>query len=262
MDKFIFKDFYGINDLLDIMKILRSENGCPWDREQNHHTIRKNLLEETYEVLEAIDNNDSDLLCEELGDLLLQIVFHSRMEEECGNFDFDKVANDICQKLIIRHPHVFGDVNVSDSTEVLKNWDSIKQKTKNQESYSETLESVPKVFPALLRSYKLLQRSERAGINYPVASTAENLSLNVSKLNNSLDNSDEAKKNIGNILFNCAEISRKLGLDPEECLQKQNENYIDTFKKSEDLLRQKGTDFKSLSINELNAVWQEAEKVK
>ena len=131
---FVFKDKYDINDLKAIMKLLRGENGCPWDREQTHESIRKNLIEETYEAVEAIDKKDSALLKEELGDVLLQIVFHSEMEEEAGRFCFDDVANDICQKLIIRHPHVFGNTKVSGVSDVLSNWNAIKQETKGQKT--------------------------------------------------------------------------------------------------------------------------------
>ncbi|MFT3952590.1 MAG: MazG family protein [Oscillospiraceae bacterium] len=133
-------DRYTIDDLLEIMTKLRGEGGCPWDKEQTHQSIRSNFLEETCEVLEAIDNNDPVLLREELGDVLLQVVFHTEMEREHGVFDFTDVTDELCRKLIVRHPHVFGDVTVSDSGEVLKNWDSIKKQTKGQETFSQTLE--------------------------------------------------------------------------------------------------------------------------
>ena len=121
------KETYTIEDLLQIVRILRSPGGCPWDREQTHHSIRACLIEETYEAVEAIDTEDTELLKEELGDVLLQVVFHADLEAEAGRFDFDQVADGICKKLIVRHPHVFGDVHVQDSAEVLKNWDAIKK---------------------------------------------------------------------------------------------------------------------------------------
>ena len=124
------KGKYGFEDLVEVMEILRSEEGCPWDREQDHHSIRDDLIEETYEVIEAIDTDDPVLLREELGDVMLQVVFHARIEEEKDSFNINDVANDICVKLIHRHPHVFGDVNVSSTDEVLKNWDAIKMDTK------------------------------------------------------------------------------------------------------------------------------------
>ncbi|MDE6133911.1 MAG: MazG family protein, partial [Oscillospiraceae bacterium] len=144
---FKFKERYDIGDMLEIMRILRSENGCPWDREQTHKSIRKDFLEEVYEVVEAIDLEDTALLREELGDVLLQVVFHSRIEEEKNSFDFGDVVNEVCQKLVTRHPHVFGNVAAETSEEVLKNWNNIKQETKRQETYSETLESVCTALP-------------------------------------------------------------------------------------------------------------------
>ncbi len=130
LDGFTQKKQYGISDLLEIVELLRGENGCPWDREQDHHTIRKNFLEETYEVVEAIDKEDPVLLQEELGDVLLQVVFHARMEEEAGRFGFSDVCDGICKKLVERHPHVFGEVAVSGTGEVLSNWERIKQERK------------------------------------------------------------------------------------------------------------------------------------
>jgi len=165
MANFDFKDKYDINDLRQIIAILRSENGCPWDKVQTHESIRTDLIEETYEVCEGIDKNSPEMLREELGDLLLQIVFHAQIERENGTFDFDDVCNDICQKLVYRHPHVFGEVKVDGSEEVLKNWDALKRESKHQDTFTETLESVPNTFPALLRGEKICKRASRAG--YP-----------------------------------------------------------------------------------------------
>ncbi|MEG1874443.1 MAG: MazG family protein, partial [Angelakisella sp.] len=144
-----------MEDLLHIMRILRGEGGCPWDREQNHRSIRNNLIEETYEVVEAIDTDDRTLLREELGDVLLQVVFHSQMEDECNSFNFNDVCDGICKKLIHRHPHIFGNVIANSSEEVLKNWDIIKQKEKNQETTASTLEAVSRALPSLVRSCKV-----------------------------------------------------------------------------------------------------------
>ena len=153
--EFKAKEKYSVSDLISIMALLRGEGGCPWDREQDHLTIRKNLIEEAYEVVEAIDAGDPEMLCEELGDLLLQVVFHSRISEEEGDFSIEEVADGICRKLIHRHPHIFSDVVVKDSGEVLENWDAIKKQEKGQKTASDTLHSVPKVLPALMRSQKV-----------------------------------------------------------------------------------------------------------
>lgn len=164
---FAFKETYSIEDLLAIMRILRGENGCPWDREQTHQSIRNNFIEETYEAVEAIDNSDPVLLEEELGDVLLQVVYHAEMEREAGRFSFEDVADGICQKLIQRHPHIFGDVVAGTTDEVLDNWDEIKKKTKGQTTYTDTLKSVPKVFPSLMRAAKVQKRAAKSGFAYP-----------------------------------------------------------------------------------------------
>lgn len=170
--EFKAKEKYSVSDLISIMALLRGEGGCPWDREQDHLTIRKNLIEEAYEVVEAIDAGDPEMLCEELGDLLLQVVFHSRISEEEGDFSIEEVADGICRKLIHRHPHIFSDVVVKDSGEVLENWDAIKKQEKGQKTASDTLHSVPKVLPALMRSQKVQKRAAKTGFDYPDALSA------------------------------------------------------------------------------------------
>ena len=141
------KEHYTIDDLAEIVTLLRSKDGCPWDKVQTHESIRPDLIEETYEVIEAIDQNDPEMLREELGDLLLQVVFHSRIETEQGHFTLDDVCTDICNKLIIRHPHVFSTVQADTTEEVLKNWDTIKEETKHQTTRTQTLEAVAKTLP-------------------------------------------------------------------------------------------------------------------
>ena len=262
MIDFEFKKSYTVNDLVKIMAILRGESGCPWDREQDHHSIRKNFLEETYEVLEAIDNNDPVLLREELGDVLLQVVFHSQMEDEKNTFNFDDVADEICKKLIIRHPHVFGDLDVNNSKEVLKNWDNIKQATKQQETYTETLESVPKVLPSLMRSYKVGQRAKRAGMDFKDTEQAINcLESEVVELTEAISSNDKSNiyEELGDVLFSTVNVARMLDIDPEECLSKACEKFIKRFSMVEDLVRLKGTtsDMRALSIDELDALWRE-----
>ena len=166
------KNRYNIDDLLDIMRLLRSEGGCPWDREQTHESIKSDFIEETCEVIEAIDLKDTALLREELGDVLLQVVFHCRIEEEAENFRFDDVCDEVCKKLIVRHPHVFGEVKADTTDQVLKNWDAIKMETKGQETYTDTLRSVAKSLPALMRAQKVGKRAMRAGMDFRCAEDA------------------------------------------------------------------------------------------
>lgn len=258
---FQFKEKYDINDLLEIMRILRSENGCPWDREQDHKSIRKDFLEETYEVVEAIDTEDSELLLEELGDVLLQVVFHSRIEEEKGGFDFGDVADGICQKLIVRHPHVFGDVTAETSGEVLKNWNNIKQQTKGQETYSETLESVCTALPALMRAQKVGQRAKRAGMDFKdVSQVIECLESEIAELKEAIAENDSGNigEEMGDVLFSCVNLARHLDCDAEESLTRSTDKFMKRFKETEDLIRCDGIDMRSLNIDELDVYWRKA----
>ena len=157
---------YDVNDLVDIVRILRAPGGCPWDREQDHQSIRRNFIEETYEVCEAIDEQDPEHLKEELGDVLLQVVFHTQMEKEKGVFDIEDVADGICKKLIDRHPHIFGSVEVGSSEEILRNWDELKRKEKHQKSDTDTLKSVAKSLPGLIRAEKLQKKAAKVGFDW------------------------------------------------------------------------------------------------
>ena len=254
---FEFKDRYDINDLLRIMEILRFENGYPWDREQDHKSIRKDFLEETYEVCEAIDLEDSELLREELGDVLLQVVFHARIEEEQGRFTFADSVNDICQKLIVRHPHVFGEVKVKDSEDVLRNWNDIKQKTKGQETYTETLRSVCGALPALMRAQKIGKRAERAGMDFPDAEAAlKSLESEIEEVK-AASAGNEAEE-LGDMLFAAVNVVRKKGYDAEELLTRAADKFVDRFEKTENMVRCEGKDMRSLDIDTLDAYWQKA----
>jgi len=229
---FLSKQSYDIKDLIAIMKMLRGEGGCPWDREQTHESIRQNMIEEAYEVTDAIDRNDPEMLCEELGDVLLQVVFHSEMSSEKGGFDFDHVADGVCRKLIERHPHVFGTVQAETSTEVLKNWDAIKAKSKHQETVTDTLKAVPQSFPALMRAQKVVKRASKSNL-YPAPDydPAAALLENVAVANSRCDIDKTALA--GKILFSAVELVRSMGLDSEECLARETDRFIDAFEEKE-----------------------------
>jgi tetrapyrrole methylase family protein/MazG family protein len=258
---FSFKNRYDINDMLEIMRILRSENGCPWDREQNHKSIRKDLIEETYEAVEAIDKEDTELLREELGDVLLQVVFHSRIEEEAGSFNFGDVVDEVCKKLIVRHPHVFGDVKADTSAEVLKNWNNIKQETKGQQTYTETLESVSTALPALMRAQKLGTRAKRAGMDFPDINAAiASLESEIAELKSAIENDSNIEEEIGDVLFSAVNVSRLCGSDAEEALTRSSDKFVERFRRTEEEVRFHGADMKSLNIDELDAYWQKAKE--
>ena len=156
---------YTFYDLCDIIGVLRSPEGCPWDREQDHESIRKNFIEETYEVIEAIDDSDTAHLSEELGDVMLQILLHAEMEKEKNNFDISDVINGISKKLIRRHPHVFGKVSADTPDEVKKNWDAIKREEKGQNNLKEELEGISRTLPSLMRAQKILKKAKKAGVD-------------------------------------------------------------------------------------------------
>lgn len=258
------KQSYDIGDLLIIMELLRSENGCPWDREQDHHSIRKNFLEETYEVMEAIDKDDSELLKEELGDVLLQIVFHCQMESEPGRFDFGDVCDGICKKLIVRHPHVFGDVTVENSGEVLVNWDLIKRQTKGQNTTTETLKSVPAVLPALMRSEKVQHRAAKSGFDYLSLEYAlGDLDSEIRELKEAIaeNNQTHIDEELGDLIFAAVNVSRFTHTDAENALSRSCEKFIARFEQVEKLAVSAGLDMKQASIEELDKLWKQAKKL-
>lgn len=258
------KEKYSIDDLIDIVRLLRGEGGCPWDREQTHQSIRQDFLEETCEVLEAIDLKDTDLLREELGDVLLQVVFHCRIEEENNSFKFDDICDGICKKLIVRHPHVFGEITVSSTGDVLKNWDAIKMETKHQTTYTETLESVAKSLPALMRAQKVGKRAMRAGMDFRNADDAiACISAEKAELDEAVASGDKShiEEEIGDLLFSCVNVARHLGIDAELALKNSTDKFIKRFSVTENLVRAENTNMKTLPIEELDVYWKKSKNL-
>lgn len=258
------KSNYSIDDLIEIVKLLRGEGGCPWDREQTHESIKADFIEETCEAIEAIDLKDTELLREELGDVLLQVVFHCRLEEEVGSFRFEDICDGICKKLIVRHPHVFGSVQADNTDQVLKNWDAIKMQTKGQESYTDTLTSVAKSLPALMRAQKVSKRAMRAGMDFRTAQDAIDCIANEkAELDAAVANGD--KKNIeeelGDLLFSCVNAARHLGVDAELALKASTEKFINRFSVTEELTKAEGLNMKELPIEELDLYWDKAKSI-
>lgn len=261
---FEFKEKYDINDLIRIMNILRSPDGCPWDKEQTHKSIRSNFIEETYEAIEAIDTDNTNLLKEELGDVLLQVVFHSKIEEELGTFDFSDVADGICKKLIVRHPHIFSDLELSTSDEVLENWDRIKMKTKSQSSQSEAMNSISRSLPTLMRSKKVQQKASKIGFDFrDVKEAMGKISEEYGELKEAIDNetTEEIFDELGDLLFSVVNVSRILKIDPDYALSKSCDKFIRRFVKVEEIIKEKELDISNISYQELDYIWYESKKV-
>ena len=252
------KEKYDINDLLEIMRSLRAPGGCPWDAEQTHESIRKNLIEETYEVVEAIDKKDSGMLLEELGDLLMQVVFHAQMEEEKGVFNFDDVADGVCKKLIERHPHVFGEVEVSGVDDVLDNWDAIKRRKKGQKKGSEPMLSVPRELPALMRAAKIQQKASAVGFDWPDVSGAyDKIIEETQELRKAVESGvqDDVIEELGDLLFSVVNVSRFLKCDAEEALTAASDKFINRFIRVEQLAKENGVDMEKASLEKLDKLW-------
>ena len=247
MTDFEKKENYNVYDLERIIDLLRSENGCPWDKEQTHESIRRNMLEEAYEVCEAIDDDDSAHLCEELGDVMMQVVFHASIEKDKGAFTLDDVADMVCKKLIDRHPHVFGDVIAKTSEEVLDNWDIIKMRERSQTSVSDTMDSVAKSLPALWRADKIISKAEKAGFKLSdPTQAADKLVEEANRLKKAVYEGSDAYNELGDTLFAAAEVSRYLNVDPEYALGHASDEFIKAFRYAEDEAEKSGTSLREL----------------
>ena len=259
MVNFDFKDRYNINDLRHIIELLRSENGCPWDKVQTHESIRTDLIEETYEVCEGIDKNSPEMLREELGDLLLQIVFHAQIERENGTFDFDDVCNDICQKLVYRHPHVFGTAAADTSEEVLVNWEALKRQEKGQQTTADAMDAVARSLPALWRADKLQSKAAKAGFEFAdVSGALDKLDEETRELREAAERGTNFSEELGDVLFAAVKAGRFLNVDPEDALNATCEKFIARFRRVEEACAARGAEMSSLPLDELTRLWNEA----
>ena len=253
------KNSYDLKDLEKIVSILRAPGGCPWDAEQDHKSLRRALLEESCGVIEAINEEDPDHLKEELGDVLLQVVFHADIEREEGRFDLNAVADGVSKKLIFRHPHVFGDVEVADSAEVLVNWDALKRQEKDQETYTDTLTAVAKSLPALWRAEKVQKKAKKAGFDWPDCTGAvDKLSEELDELKEAIAQGSNMEEELGDLLFSVVNVSRFLKADPEEALNTATEKFISRFAKVERMALSQGKDMAQMSLEELDKLWEQA----
>jgi tetrapyrrole methylase family protein/MazG family protein len=262
--EFTRREQYGIEDLLAIVALLRSPEGCPWDREQTHTSIRRNFIEETYEAVDAIDEADTELLREELGDVLLQVLFHTQIEAEQNAFTFADVCDGVCKKMILRHPHIFGGVKADTSGEVLKNWDEIKAKEKRQETRADALKSIPAALPALIRADKLQSKAAKSGFfKRDVQEALADLQDEIAELAEAMaqNNKDEITHELGDILFAAANLARHLEVDPESALTQASDRFISRFDLAEQAARHGGILMEDADEATLIHLWKEAKNM-
>ncbi|NMA67251.1 MAG: nucleoside triphosphate pyrophosphohydrolase [Clostridiaceae bacterium] len=252
------KDRYTYEDLLKIMERLRSPNGCPWDREQDHKTLKRYLIEEAYEVLEAIDEERPDKLCDELGDLLLQVIFHAQIAKENKKFDMDDVVHGICAKMISRHRHVFGEEEAETSDDVMKIWENIKKKEKGFMTQTQVLKDVPANLPALMRSYKVQQKASQVGFDWDDINDAfkkiEEEALELKEAYEK-DNKADMEEELGDLLFAVVNVSRFMNVQPELALSATVNKFIRRFEYVEEKAKEQGKNLIDMSLEEMDNLW-------
>jgi tetrapyrrole methylase family protein/MazG family protein len=245
----------GFNTLVHIMATLRSPEGCPWDREQTHDSLKPHLLQESYEVVEALDKKDLDKLCEELGDLLMQIAFHAQLASETGDFTVGDVLKSINTKLLRRHPHVFGDAEASDAAQVSHRWNEIKRE--EREDDESLLASVPELMPALMYSQAIQDRASGSGFDWEnVAGVLGKLSEELEELIQA-ESPEERAGEFGDVLFTLVNVARWLNLDAEDSLRQSNRRFYRRFQRMEEMCRRQGKSFAEMSIEEMDELWDE-----
>jgi len=252
------KKLNQFDTLVNIIARLRGPDGCPWDREQTHASLREALLEECYEVLEALDEGDIRKLGEELGDLIMQVVFHAQIAAEAGKFDIGDVIRSINTKLVQRHPHVFGSLKVKDADEVLANWDELKKKERGGDT--SILDNVPKQLPALSYSQEIQSRAARAGFDWEnIEGIIDKLAEEVREFKQT-DSQEQRALEFGDLLFTLVNLARRLGIDSESALREANRKFYQRFSYMEEVCRQRGVNFAELSFDRQNALWDEAKR--
>lgn len=249
--------------LVDVIATLRSENGCPWDREQTHETLKSTLIEETYETLEAIDAGDPKKLKEELGDLLLNIMLQAQIAAEHKDFDIYAVIETLTEKLIRRHPHVFGDVNVEDSNEVVKNWEEIKRQEAGYEDRQSVLDGIPNALPTLLRAQKIQNRAARVGFDWDkLADVVAKVDEELEEVKASIkaDEREAISAELGDLFFAIVNLCRFMEIQAEETLRNANRKFMTRFKWMEAELERRGTNFEAQDLASLDEIWEAAKK--
>ncbi len=263
------KEAYSFDDLRAVTEILRSEGGCPWDMEQTHTSIRKDFIEETYEAIEAIDNDDSVLMREELGDVMFQVMFHARIEEEQDRFDVGDVVNDVCAKLIHRHPHVFGSVVAENTEKVLENWEKIKGEEKTErKTVTDKLRAVPPSLPALMKAVKVGKKASMldfADVSAVVDKLYEELgelraAIEADK-NNTERSGHGVYEELGDLLLTVASLARFVNIDPEQALNSATDKFIDRFEKVENEVLSINMEMSEVSGSQLDDIWNKIKHI-
>ena len=255
------KPVYDMDDLVRLLRILRAPGGCPWDREQTHLSNRRNFLEEAYEAAEAFDRVDPVMMCEELGDMLMQVLFNIHIEEDAGRFTTDDVTDHVVRKLIFRHPHVFGGAQVSGSDEVLVNWEQLKRTEKGQKTTADAMDSVARSLPALWRADKLQGKAEKAGFRFRDSDgSLDKLEEEVRELREAVENGGNVEEELGDVLFAAVNAGRYRGVDPENALHAACEKFLRRFRAVESAAAAQGRTTSDLSNEELAALWRQAKQ--
>ena len=261
MINFVRKPQYGYEDLLEIIRLLRSEDGCPWDKAQTHQSIRRGLLEEAYEAAEAIDNDDPVLLKEELGDVLMQVVFHADIESDAGRFTIDDVCDGVVKKLLFRHPHVFGSEHEDSPESVLVSWDKLKRQEKGQKTVADSMDSVARSLPGLWRAEKLQSKAASAGFEWPdVQGALDKLEEEVAELRRAVEEGGDVPEELGDVLFAAVKVGRFCACDPEDAVNGTCEKFIRRFRAVENGAAAQGREVSQLSLEEMTALWNEAKR--
>ena len=261
MINFVRKPQYGYEDLLEIIRLLRSEDGCPWDKAQTHQSIRRGLLEEAYEAAEAIDNDDPVLLKEELGDVLMQVVFHADIESDAGRFTIDDVCDGVVKKLLFRHPHVFGSQREDSPESVLVSWDKLKRQEKGQKTVADSMDSVARSLPGLWRAEKLHNKAASAGFEWPdVQGALDKLEEEVAELRRAVEEDGDVPEELGDVLFAAVKVGRFCACDPEDAVNGTCEKFIRRFRAVENGAAAQGREVSQLSLEEMTALWNEAKR--
>ena len=261
MIDFVRKPRYDYNDLLEIIRLLRSPEGCPWDKAQTHESIRRGLLEEAYEAAEAIDARDTDLLKEELGDVLMQVVFHADIEKDAGRFDMDDVCDGVVKKLLFRHPHVFGAAHEDSPESVLVSWDKLKRREKGQKTTADALDAVARSLPGLWRAEKLQKKAADAGFDWPdVQGALDKLDEETAELRQAVAENGDVSGELGDVLFAAVKVGRFCGVDPEEAITLTCEKFIRRFRAMEQAALAQGRELDTLTLDEMTALWNKAKR--